>query len=501
MTLGALLGEEVAGQAAADVVVSGLDYDSRRVSPGWAFFAFPGDNVDGHRFIPSALEKGAAAVVSERAAEAGLAERWARVAHGRRALARAALGFYERPDQKVKLTGVTGTNGKTSTVFLIDAILRAAGNTTARIGTIDHRVGERVIDAVNTTPESLDLTRYFAELVEVGGTHATMEVSSHGLEIARVYGMDFHTAVFTNLTQDHLDFHGTMDAYAQAKQRLFAGAGGARPKFGVINADDPRAREFAAVGGFETLFFGQSSGAEVTGGPEHAGTGRLQFQAQTPVGPIAVDSGLRGRFHVANILAAMAAAISLDIPVASIERGIGECAGVPGRFESVDAGQDFLVVVDYAHTADALRNVLLSARELLEGDPRGGRLITLFGCGGDRDRTKRAPMGENAGKLSDDVILTSDNPRTEDPVRILEDAAVGLRGTGSRFVAEVDRRKAIEIALEKARSGDVVVLAGKGHEPYQQVGKEKIAFDDREVAREVLVSNATRGNQPDEVRD
>ncbi len=500
MTVGQLLHGEIAGTSLSPRLsskqISGLQYDSRKLQPGELFFAFPGENVDGHQFTGSALKAGAAGIVSEREPPIGaerkdLRERWVRVKHGREALAKAALRFYEHPDQRLKLTGVTGTNGKTTTVFLIDSVLRGAGFTTARIGTVDHKVGEKSVTALNTTPESLDLVRYFTDLEEQKGTHATLEVSSHALELRRVHGFDFHTVVFTNLSRDHLDFHSTMEAYATAKKRLFEGAGGATPRFAVINQDDAFGKELSEIGGFETLTYGRSKGATVRADKVEATADSLRFQVLAPSGSRAIAARLRGGFNVPNMLAAIATGLSHGLDLETVAAGIESCPPIAGRFEIIDCGQPFLIVVDYAHTDDALENLIRAARSLLEqakqpGRVLTGRVLTMFGCGGDRDRTKRPLMGEIAGRFSDMVILTSDNPRSEDPLNIMNDVLVGLKRVESRFLLEPDRAQAISKALKEARKGDIVLLAGKGHETCQTVGREKIPFDDRVVAREVL---------------
>lgn len=482
MKLQELLAEARAVGWPPELDVSGLEYDSRRVEPGSAFFAFPGENVDGHDFIPAARDRGAAAVVSERPAPPDADLPWAQVEHGRRALARAALAFYNRPDRKLKLVAVTGTNGKTTTVYLIDSILRAAGFRTARLGTIEHRVGDRVMPAVNTTPESLDLVRWFDELLREGGTHACFEASSHALEIGRVYGFEIDAAVFTNLSQDHLDFHGDMASYERAKRRLFEGAGARPPKRAVINADDEVGRRFLSLGGFEALSYGRAAEAAVRAVSVEARFEGLHIVASTPAGELELHSPLAGLFNVSNILAAVGVGLTQGLELDVIRRGVEELEAVPGRFEAIREGQDFLIVVDYAHTDDALKNLIESARAI---SPKG-RVLTVFGCGGDRDRMKRPRMGEVAGRFSDRVILTSDNPRTEDPLRILADAEVGLQRVDADYAREPDRRKAIAKALREARPGDVVLIAGKGHEPYQIVGSEKLPFDDRETARELL---------------
>jgi len=459
--------------------VRGLEYDSRRVEAGFLFFAFPGSRADGRDFAPQAVDKGAVAVVSELAAPDGFRANWIEVEHGRRALALASRSFYGAPDDKLGLTGVTGTNGKTTTVFLIDSILRAAGKTTALVGTIEYRLAGEVRKAVNTTPESLDLYRMFDELRERGGTHATMEVSSHALALDRVYGITFHTAVFTNLTRDHLDFHGDMEHYFAAKKLLFAPEGSPAPRWAVINHDDPYGRQIETTA--EAIRYGFEEGADLRPSEIEMSFEGLSFTLEYRGRHVPIRSPLVGRINVYNVMAACGAALSYGIDWETIARGVADCRRVPGRFESVDEGQPFLVVVDYAHTDDALRSVIAVAREL---GPK--RVITLFGCGGDRDRSKRPLMGMAAGQSSDFVVLTSDNPRSEDPLDIMNDALVGLRRFDVPHVVEPDRAKAIHVALGEARAGDIVILAGKGHETYQVLKDRVIHFDDREVAREVL---------------
>ena len=465
--------------ASADV--AGLEYDSRRVREGYLFFAFPGSRADGREFAQAALEKGAVAVASESAAPAGMEGRWIEVDHGRHALARAAKLFYGLPDEQIALTGITGTNGKTTTGFLIDSVLRAAGLTTALVGTIEYHLAARVLPAVNTTPESLDLIRLLAELRAEGGTHATMEVSSHALDLGRVYGLRFHTAVFTNLTRDHLDFHGTMEAYGAAKQKLFTGAGSEPPAFAVLNRDDSFARGLETASGTQVLWYGLGQDPDLRALHIASNRQRLRFEVQYAKQRFVVESPLIGKINVYNILAACGAGISYGLDPEVIARGIAALQAVPGRFERVDEGQPFVVVVDYAHTPDALQNVIAVARGL---SPK--RVITLFGCGGDRDRTKRPLMGQAAAELSDFVVLTSDNPRSEDPLAIMNDALVGIRRVDKPHVVEPDRATAIARALNEAREGDLVILAGKGHETYQVLQDKTIAFDDRAVAREVL---------------
>ena len=487
MRLDAML-EGVAEGPVPAVAVTGLQYDSRMLRPGEAFFAFPGERVDGHQFVPGALQAGASAVVSERAAPDGLQSRWARVSHGRRALAHASLRFYQYPDRDLAVTAVTGTNGKTTTVHLIDCLLRAAGRTTALLGTIRHSVGEESWKAVNTTPESLDIVRLLDRLRGIAGTHATMEASSHAMELERIRGIRFHTAVFTNLTPEHLDFHGDMASYAAAKRKLFEGAGAPPPEFSVVNIDDPAGRSFLGLGAAAELKYGRDRSADVRALRVQAGPGGLRFDAETPAGRVQVDSALVGDFNVANLLGAIGAALCHGLEPAEIEHGLRLARPVPGRFESVDSGQPFLTVVDYAHTEDALRRLIESARAIADRQSGSGRVLTLFGCGGDRDRSKRAPMGRVAARYSDFAVLTSDNPRGEDPERIMEDVKPGLREGPAQWVAEPDRAAAIEAILREARPGDVVLLAGKGHETTQALAAGTVEFDDREVARAALAA-------------
>jgi UDP-N-acetylmuramoyl-L-alanyl-D-glutamate--2,6-diaminopimelate ligase len=465
----------------ARLEIAGLEYDSRRVKPGDLFFAFPGSKADGNRFASDAFAHGAAAVVSESPKPADFDGPWLQAHQGRQTLSLAARNFYGRPDERLKLTGITGTNGKTTTSYLVDAILREAGATTAMIGTIEYHLAGHVLKAANTTPESLDLMRLFTELEREGGTHVTMEVSSHALELGRVYGLEFHTAVFTNLTRDHLDFHGTMDAYFAAKQRLFDGAGARPPRFAVLNRDDEYSRRIKISPQTEAMDYGFAQDSMLR--PRHVSSGfnGLRFDVQFRKLRFPVESPLIGRINVYNILAACGTGLSYGIAPEVIARGIAKQQAVPGRFERVDEGQPFTVVVDYAHTDDALRNVIAVARGL---NPK--RVITLFGCGGDRDRAKRPLMGAAAAEGSDFVVLTSDNPRSEDPLAIMNDALVGIRRFDVPHLIEPDRETAIRRALKDAREGDLVILAGKGHETYQVLKDRTIDFDDRAVAREVL---------------
>ena len=474
-----------------DAAVSSLSYDSRRVRPGCVFFAIQGEKTDGHRYIKEAFQQGAVAVVSERQAPEGLEGRWVQVQKIRRSLGQAARRFFDDPDRKLRLIGVTGTNGKTTTAYLLNSILQAAGDRTGLFGTIEYRVGDRVIPALNTTPESLDLVEYFSELVARGSQDAVMEVSSHALAQERVWGLQFDAAIFTNLTRDHLDYHGDFEGYFAAKRKLFEGEGSPAPELAVINVDDPWGRRLLDLPNSRRTTYGLESPADVRA-RHHAQTASgLSAKVATPQGEIEIASPLLGRVNLMNILAALATAVGLGIPAETIQQGVSSLAAVPGRFQKIDEGQPFLVIVDYAHTDDALKNVLQAARNLTKN-----RLIVVFGCGGERDRTKRPIMGEIAGRLSDLAVLTSDNPRGEDPILIMNDVLVGLQKTGKPYVAEVDRKAAVHKALGEAREGDTVVLAGKGHENNQVLKDRTIPFDDREVARAALLELGFHSGPP-----
>jgi UDP-N-acetylmuramoyl-L-alanyl-D-glutamate--2,6-diaminopimelate ligase len=479
----------------AEVQISSVVYDSRQAKAGSLFVAIHGEKTDGNRFIEAAVERGAAAVVSEmpppnpngysqstktsEAVPANVA--WLQVPDARKALATIAANFFGRPADKLNLVGITGTNGKTTTSFLLDSIIRTAGFRSGLFGTIEYRTPLETYPAKTTTPESLDLHRFFSETVRAGGTHAVLESSSHALTLDRLWGCRFAAAIFTNLTRDHLDFHSTMENYFAAKRRLFEGTGAGRPLHGIVNIDDPYGPQLRNLAE-QTITYGLGSGAEVTAKKIPLALRGLDFTAETPAGKIAIRSQLVGRNNVYNILAAVAASVTLGFPREAIEGGLSALAAVPGRFERIDLGQPFMVIVDYAHTDDALQKLLETAREL---HPTG-RMITLFGCGGERDRSKRPLMGEAAGRLSDVVVLSSDNPRNEDPLKIINDASVGLQRTSAKVLVEPDRERAVELALEQARPGDMVLLAGKGHETTQVLKDRTIEFDDREVARRVL---------------
>jgi len=461
--------------------VRSLAYNSQRVKSGAVFFAIQGENSDGHHFVSEALGRGAVAVVSERPVPDGVEVPWIQVPKIRRALSAAARVFYGHPERALRLVGITGTNGKTTTAYLIESILHAAGLGAGLFGTIEYHVAGRTLPAPNTTPESLDLTSCLADLRDAEDSFAVMEVSSHALAQERVWGFPFAAAIFTNLTRDHLDYHHTMEEYFRAKLRLFEGLGTPPPELAVINNDDLWGRRLVESSPSRLVTFGSGSEAQVH--PKRFSGDGNGFKAVvvTPQGPLDIVSPLVGRPNLMNILGVVAATQALGINAESIQKGVATLESVPGRFERVEAGQPFPVVVDYAHTDDALRNVLATAREFARG-----RLIVVFGCGGDRDRSKRALMGEAAGSLADLVVLTSDNPRSEDPLMIMNDALVGLQRTGRSYLLEVDRAAAIQRALERAHAGDVVVIAGKGHETCQVLKDRVIPFDDRRVARQAL---------------
>jgi UDP-N-acetylmuramoyl-L-alanyl-D-glutamate--2,6-diaminopimelate ligase len=495
-------GAEVLSQS-GNAAIAGVEYDSRRVRPGTVFVAMKGETSDGNRFIDQAIAAGAVAIVTDSASEtprsnvAGIA--WAQVAHGRRALARLSANFYKRPAERMAITGITGTNGKSTTAFLIESILQAAGRKTALGGTIEYHLAGKILPAPHTTPEALELNRLLSEGLGIGVTEAVMEVSSHALEQQRVFGIPFDVAVFTNLTRDHLDYHGTMENYFRAKQVLFEGCGTDPPRAAVLNTDDEYGRQLWQLCKKKSsleLSYGMTSGDFHAESIDITPRG-TRFQMVTPSGKIAMWSPLIGNVNVYNVLAASAAAYARDCSAEAIAKGILNLASVPGRFERVDCGQPFTVVVDYAHTDDALRNLTALARDFVTRaggvDRLRGKVITLFGCGGDRDRAKRPLMGEAAGTGSDFVVLTSDNPRSEDPVAIMNDALVGLQkaglqNSGAKYSVEPDRRKAIALALERATPGDIVLLAGKGHEKVQITRAGTVPFDDVEVARENLTS-------------
>jgi UDP-N-acetylmuramoyl-L-alanyl-D-glutamate--2,6-diaminopimelate ligase len=469
--------------SAEELEIRQVACDSRKVRPRALFFALHGAKADGNTFIRDAVSRGAVAIASEESSPAAIPSSvaWIQVREARKALAVAAANFFGHPAQGLQLVAVTGTNGKTTTTSLIDAIVKASGAKTGLFGTIAYHTPLGEYPAPNTTPESVDLQGFLAEIRDAGGKFGVLEASSHSLAMDRLWGCHFAAAVFTNLTREHMDYHKTFDDYFAAKKRLFEGTGAGAPEVAVINADDEYGKRLTGLAK-KTVTYGLESDADITTKKFQLTFNGLTFTAQTPNGKVQVASPLVGRINVYNILAAIGAAQALGLSTEVIETGIRGLESVSGRFQRIDLGQPFFVVVDYAHTDDALENLIRTAREL---NPKG-RIITLFGCGGGKDRTKRPVMGEVTGRLSDLTILSSDNPRAEDPLKIISDIIVGLQKTNGKYLIEPDREKAIGVAMDEARAGDIVLLAGKGHENYQILADRTLEFDDREVARRAL---------------
>lgn len=489
--LGDLLrGTEASVSAAAErLEIRQVACDSRKVQPHALFFALHGAKADGNTFIRDAVGRGAVAIISEETAPPAIPSSvtWIQVRDGRKALAVSAANFYGHPAEALRMVAVTGTNGKTTTTSLIDAIVKASGAKTGLFGTIAYHTPKGEYPAPNTTPESVDLQGFLAEVRDAGGRYAVLEASSHSLAMDRLWGCRFAAAVFTNLTREHMDYHKTFEDYFAAKKRLFEGTGAGAPEVAVINTDDEYGKRLNGLAK-KTLTYGLDSGADITTKKFQLTFNGLAFTAQTPGGKVQVASPLVGRINVYNILAAIGAAQALEFSTEIIEAGIRGLASVSGRFQQIDLGQPFFVVVDYAHTDDALENLIRTAREL---NPKG-RIITLFGCGGGKDRTKRPVMGEVTGRLSDLTILSSDNPRDEDPLKIISDIIVGLQKTAGKYLIEPDREKAIGVAMDEARAGDIVLLAGKGHENYQILAERTLEFDDRDMARRALQERGYR---------
>ena len=473
------------GAAVAAGDVTGVAYDSRSVSRGQLFVALKGLHAGGTTFAREAIERGAAAVVSEQEAPGGVRVPWTTVEDARLALAILSTTFYRNPSSEMRVVGITGTNGKTTTAYLVASIFDATRTRCGILGTVGYRIGDEMREATRTTPEAPDVQALLREMVDRGCGACAMEVSSHALSLHRVDGTTFAAGVFTNLTRDHLDFHADMDDYFRAKRRLFEMLPHDAPS--LLNVDDPRGAALADAGG-RPVTYAIRRPADVTPGPLSFSLGGLEFDVRTPRGTVRVRSKLVGRPNVYNILAAVSTATALDLPFDAIEKGVQALDGVPGRFQIVSGTKDEVtVVVDYAHTDDALKNLLETARPLARG-----RLITVFGCGGDRDRTKRPLMGAVAERLSDLVVITSDNPRSEDPARIIEEVRRGISREGAqRTLAIVDRREAIGKAVALAKPSDVVLIAGKGHEKYQVIGARTLPFDDVAVAREALTKRRT----------
>ncbi len=470
------------------VTITDVTDDSRQVGPGSLFVAVKGERVDGHDYVQAALRAGASAVVIQDAVSTGPTP-LVRVADSRRALGVLGSLFHHSPSSRLRMVGVTGTNGKTTTTYVCKALLEAVGKRVGLIGTVAYQIGARTIPASHTTPGAIDLQQLLSQMVGAGLDAAVMEVSSHAMALDRTTGCEFDVAVFTNLTQDHLDFHKDMEDYFQAKLRLFTGltaAGKKKQKRAIVNLDDPRGAKVVDACSVPVWTYALRGQADLKAEHVQLSLAGTTFTAVTPAGQCVIESRLVGEHNVYNLLAAMGVALHEGVPLDQIRAGITQVRNVPGRFERVEAGQEFTVIVDYAHTEDALVRLLTAAQTL-----KTGRIITVFGCGGDRDRGKRPKMGRAAVQYSDVVVLTSDNPRTEEPLAILREVEVGVRealgqkpSVQYRMIA--DRRQAIEAAVREARPGDMILIAGKGHEDYQIIGTTKHHFDDREVAQAAI---------------
>ncbi|WP_046226859.1 UDP-N-acetylmuramoyl-L-alanyl-D-glutamate--2,6-diaminopimelate ligase [Paenibacillus dauci] len=475
-------------EGTADVSITGMEIDSRKVKAGDLFICLPGFTVDGHDFAEQAITQGAAALVVERILPLDIPQLV--VSSCRHAMAVLGDAFYEYPSRKLNMIGITGTNGKTTTSYLIERIMNDHRINTGLIGTIEMRYNGKAVPMPRTTPEAMELQRLLHEMVQNDVQCCVMEVSSHALEQGRVKGTDYRTAIFTNISQDHLDYHETMEQYVAAKGLFFARLGNsydtdpAERKYAVLNADDPAVDYFRGITAADVITYGVDQPADVQASNIRITARGTTFHLQTFRGNTDMTLQMVGKFNVYNALAAITAALIENVPLEQIRESLGQMPGVDGRVEAVDAGQPFAVIVDYAHTPDGLENVLRTISEFAEG-----RILTVFGCGGDRDRTKRPLMGQVAAKYSDYTLVTSDNPRTEEPVSILDDIEAGLREkqvAADRYELIVDRRAAIQKAVEMAQPGDVLLIAGKGHETYQIVGTEVHDFDDRLVAKEAI---------------
>lgn len=468
--------------------------DSRKVQPGAIFFALRGAKENGQAFLTDAMQRGAVAVVSAELVTATIPPGVTaiQVHEARKALAIASANFYDHPGKALQLVAVTGTNGKTTTTAVIDAIIKATKSRTGLFGTIAYETPSGKYPAPNTTPESVDLQGFLAEIRDAGGKFAVLEASSHSLTMDRLWGCHFAAAVFTNLTREHMDYHKTFEDYFAAKKTLFTGTGAGIPDNAVINTDDDYGKKLLGLAK-KTVTYGLETGADITTKKFQLTFSGLAFTVQTPNGKIQITSSLVGRINAYNILAAIGAAQALGLSNEVIEAGIRNLESVSGRFQCIDQGQPYQVIVDYAHTDDALESLIRTAREL---NPKG-RIITLFGCGGAKDRTKRPVMGEVTGRLSDLTILSSDNPRKEDPLKIISDIIVGIQKTSGKYVIEPDREKAISLAMDEAHAGDIVLLAGKGHENYQILADRTLEFDDRDMARRALLQRGYTGSGSD----
>jgi UDP-N-acetylmuramoyl-L-alanyl-D-glutamate--2,6-diaminopimelate ligase len=484
--------------------VEGIAYHSKQIGKGFLFAALRGSEADGHRFIEEAIQRGAEVVVSEEERDVS-GQTLILVSNSRQALAKISSNFYGDPSSRLKLIGITGTNGKTTTTYLLESIFKKAGSTVGVIGTINYRFGQKITPAPNTTPESLDLQRILDEMAKEGISHVMMEVSSHGLDLDRVFACHFDAVVFTNLTSEHLDYHKTVEHYFESKRKLFSDAlvkSRKKRRFAVTNLDDPKGEKMVEGIDVPVIRYGLARACEITADRVTSSFEGLSCRVRTPKGDLSIRSKLIGEFNVHNILAAVSVGIGMEVPLETLKEGVEALEGVSGRFERVENAKGIYVVVDYAHTHDALERVLSGLKHIMEnGAQSRGKMITVFGCGGDRDRTKRPLMGRVAGKYSDLAILTSDNPRTEDPLAILEEVEKGLKSVPLKewhlneieswrskqgYLRVADRREAIRMAVRLAQPSDTVLIAGKGHEDYQIIGKKKFPFDDRVEARKAL---------------
>jgi UDP-N-acetylmuramoyl-L-alanyl-D-glutamate--2,6-diaminopimelate ligase len=463
-----------------EVNIEGITYSSRLVQPGFMFAAMKGVKTDGLHFLDDSLKRGAVAVLTDRPTPENFSKSWIQVSNARLALALCAANFYAHPSEEIEVVGITGTKGKTTVTYILEAILKAAGYRPGVFGTITYRGPKGELTAERTTPEAPDLQRMLRKLVEDGATHCVMEVSSHALELHRAAGINFQVTVFTNLSGEHLDYHQSMDQYFEAKKKLFLLPG--KKKIAVINADDPWGQKLTSILSSGVITFGTEPGAMIHTESYSFSRNGIATEIRYPAGKISVQSALLGRPNLYNILAATASALTMNIPAHAIKKGISLLQGVPGRFQKIENSLGIHVFVDYAHTDDPLKNLLETTRELCDK-----RVILVFGAGGDRDKTKRPRMGEVAGTYADWTIITSDNPRSENPSAIIADIETGIQKTSSQnYSVEPDRKKAIQAALALARKGDYVLVAGKGHEDYQIIKDKVIHFDDAEVIREII---------------
>lgn len=469
-----ILKDDVIQFIGIDTKINKICYDSRKVKPGDVFVCIPGYQVDGHKFAQKAEQAGAAAIVCEHDVPVSVTR--VIVKNARRMLAYMAVHYFDHPSDRFNLIGVTGTNGKTSITYMLKSIFEKAGFKVGLIGTNQNMIGDKVLQSDHTTPESLDLQELFAKMAREKVDYVVMEVSSHSLELERVAFCNFKFAIFTNLTQDHLDFHKTMENYVRAKAKLFRMC-----KVGIINEDDAYYEDLMRHVDCSVIGYGIEKGSDVKAKNIFMSHDGVSFDCELPIGDVKFSSSIPGRFTVYNMLGAIAACFYAGVNVRHIKEGLAAIEGVKGRIETVPTGREFSIIIDYAHTPDGIYNIVSTVREFAHG-----RVVTLFGCGGDRDREKRPIMGKMAGELSDFLIITSDNPRTEDPAKIIEDIMVGVLETKCPYIIIENRKDAIRYAIEHAQKDDVILLAGKGHETYQILNSGKIHFDEREVVQEIL---------------